>query len=148
MKTFCVIVAALALSSITFAQVAPVAPAKPSNSKPASVESVNTILKAEHELDLVKNDMADIAQQFQALQKQADVLNPRFKDDQVKAPAAQAKVDAALDAVYQANGVSKDKYTFDPANFTLTEKPSAPIKAAALPSVPPVTPAAEKTPIR
>jgi hypothetical protein len=146
MRKLCIIVA-LGLSSITFAQVAP-APVKSAPSKPASVESVNAILKAEHELDLVKNDMADITQQFQALQKTADILNPRYKEDVAKKPEAEAKVDAALDAVYAANGVSKDKYNFDRANFTLTEKPSAPIKAAALPSVPPVTPAAEKTPIR
>ncbi len=124
------------------------APAEPGKPLPASLESTNAILKAEHELDVVKNDLADISQQFNNLQRQADTLTPRFKEDTAKQAAAQAKVDAALEAVWKANGYSKDKYNFDPANFTFTEKPPAPSKADSPAPAPAKTTTAANTPAK
>lgn len=145
----------VASSNVTFSNVSGTwvhtTPAKaagpaPSTSIQVSDKSANAILKAEHELDLIKSDEADISQQFQALQHQADQLSPRVKEDQTKEAAALAKVEAALEAVYAANGVTKDKYNFDPANFTLTEKPPTPVKAASSPVASPATTAAAKPP--
>lgn len=106
----------------------------------ASTESQIAILKAERELSNVKEDLAEVTIQFNNLQKAADQLNPRYKEDQAKEKSAQAAVDAALDAVYKANGLSKDKYNFDPANFTFTPKPETP----PAPKVAQVAPAAAK----
>ena len=128
------------VASVATTAPAPVPAAKP---VPMNLESQNAILKAEHELDLVQKDMMDVAQQFQNLQKQADSLNPRFKADQEKQTKAQAAVDAALEAAYKANGVSKDQYNADPANFTFVLKPPvAPAKADAPPAKPAPTTAA------
>jgi TolA-binding protein len=130
-RVICCAVLILTLAALAFAQ-APAAPpvvaakeASPKEVKkpvPASPDSQLAILKAEHELDLIKQDITDIAQKFSELQRQADILNPRYKADQEKEKTAESAVNAALEAVWKANGFSKDQYNFDPANMTFTEK--------------------------
>lgn len=110
----------------------PAAPApNPAPSAPiaASEASQNKILKAEHALDQLKNDEADIAQQFMTLQRQGDQLNSRFKADKDKEPPLEKAVNEANEEAWKASGLSKDKYNFDPANFTFVPKPEEKPKA-------------------
>lgn len=103
----------------------------------ANKDSQLAIFKAEHDLDQAKHNVDEITNQFNQLQRQADMLTPRYKEEQDKQKKAQTAVDAAVDAVWKANALSKDEYNFDPANMTFAEKPKPPKTEAK--ATPPVT---------
>lgn len=128
--------AVLGFCTFAFAQQKPVtaavAPIPSSVSLQASAESQNKILRAEHSLDQLKNDENDIANQFQTLQREAEQLTARYKADKEKESGLNAAVNEAIEQAWKTSGFSKDKYSFDPANFTFAQRPAskAPEKVA------------------
>lgn len=140
--TFCLVLFACALS---LAQQKPVASVVPASapapiasplSVQASAESENAILKAEHSLDQIKSDESELASQFDKLQRQAEQLTARYKADKDKEPSLTAAVNDAVESAWKASGLPKDKYSFDPTNFTFAKKPEAKAPAIAKVEVP------------
>jgi hypothetical protein len=88
--------------------------AKPNLVASAGVE--NKILKAEH----VSDQANLIKQQAEA---QFAQLKQTWLDADTRSKDADKSVQAAIDEAYKENGLSKDDYNFDPANFTFSAKP-------------------------
>lgn len=89
--------------------------------KVASTEAINKILKAEHIHDTAVATMLQAENQFQQL-KVVYAQAQATEQDSAK------QVSAAIEAAWLDSKLSKDEYTFDPANFTFAQKPKTPEK--------------------
>jgi hypothetical protein len=147
------ICAGIILTTVAFAQGSQPTPAP--NSTPAkpqvysdlsvksvSIEVENKILKAEHELDAAKHqvDSAQLSQQqaenaYLQLQKSYGDAQKASSEGQKAALDAQKNLDAAIEQGWKESKLSKDEYTFDPANFTFSKKQAAPPSPAKSPEV-------------
>ena len=117
MRTFTITLSILSLYALMSPAIAQDKPAEPPIK--LSVEAENKILKAEHSLDLVK-------QQEAALQASAQSLQLKWDDLQKQDRAATDEVNKAMDEAYAAMKLDKSKYDFNPASFTFTPKPPPP----------------------
>ena len=114
---------ALTLTALAAAQSTATAPPAPPTPKPPTVSlaAENALLKAEHDLDQVVSQEAQLQLQFQQLQK-------AYQDAEAKRPAL---TKAVADATAAGQKECGDAATFDPANFVCVPKDKGKDKAAA-----------------
>ena len=84
----------------------------------ASADAQNRILKAEHSKD--QAEVRKQADESKFLQLQKD-----YADADGQSKLADREVAAAIEAAWQDSKLSKDEYTFDPADFIFQPKPKA-----------------------
>lgn len=104
---------ALLLLSVAQAQTKPADPAP--DVKHVSIATENKILKAEHDFD-----QADILKQ--QLNNQYQQIVKAYQEADKKSKDAQVAIEAATEEAWKESKLSKDEYTFDPANFTFVSK--------------------------
>jgi hypothetical protein len=119
MKT---VFAVLLLCLTMFAQEA-VKPTEMTKSIQASPAIQNKILKAEHDLDQIIATETQANVQYLQMEKLQQQLQTKFNEAEAKKPAATKAVDDAVEDAWKESKLSKDQYTFDPANFTFSIKP-------------------------
>jgi len=90
---------------------------------PMSMTAENAILKAEHALDAVQKQEADVRDRFNQLQNAGKQLQDQFADLQKKETDANKKVDEAIEAAWKESGLDKSKYSADTASFKFNPKP-------------------------
>lgn len=85
----------------------------------------NTVLKSQHDVDTINNQISQIATQFAQLQAQAKELQDRYPQLQKQLTDAQKKEDDAISALYTAHKVDKSKADFDKNQLKFIPKAEA-----------------------
>lgn len=85
----------------------------------------NTVLRTQHDVDTVNNQISQLTAQFAQLQAQAKELQDRYPQLQKQLTDAQKKVDATIDALYAAHKLDKSKTDFDKSQLKFIPKPEA-----------------------
>lgn len=82
----------------------------------------NSILKMQHEADVLGIQVKDVQGQFVQLQNQARQLQDKFNELSKAQQDAEKKVQAAVDAVYRAHNLDEKKAAFDRSTLKFSWK--------------------------